>query len=399
MWRDVFPIFKNEGLVYLDSAATTHKPVSVLDSICNFCSTSYSNVHRGVYPLSEEATAHYENARGTAAGFINARPEEVIFVRSTTEAVNLVAYSWGRANLGPGDRVVVTVMEHHSNFVPWQQIARETGASFVVIGLDSRGMLDMDRLEEELRRGVGLLACTMVSNVLGSIVPIREITGLAHRYGTTVLVDGAQAAAHLPVDVRDIGADFFAFSGHKVYGPTGAGILYGRSELLEDMPPFLYGGEMISEVHIDYTRFNEIPYKFEAGTPPITEAIGLASALEFIDSIGIEEIRAHERELTHVAYGLLETLPDVTIYGPPVDDRIGVIAFNLDGVHPHDVAGLLGSAGICIRAGHHCAQPLHDYLGIPSSARLSLGLYNTREDIARFGEELGTVRKILQRAS
>jgi cysteine desulfurase/selenocysteine lyase len=291
-------------------------------------------------------------------------------------------------------------MEHHSNFVPWQQIAQERGASFVVTGLERDGTLDLIRIEQELKRGVKVLACTMASNVLGTIVPIREITDLAHSYGTIVVVDGAQAAAHLPVDVGAMDADFFAFSGHKVYGPTGAGILYGKKELLENMQPFLYGGEMISEVHIDYTRFNEIPYKFEAGTPPITEAIGLASALDFIDSIGIGAIRNHERELTQTAYRALASMDDVTVLGPPEEDsRIGVISFNLDGVHPHDVAGLLGNAGICIRAGHHCAQPLHDYLGIPSSARVSLGLYNTQEDIERFVEELSSVRSTFQRAS
>jgi cysteine desulfurase/selenocysteine lyase len=388
VWRDDFPIFNNRKLVYLDSAASTQKPAAVLDSICDFCSTSYSNVHRGVYPLSETATTQYEAARQGVARFINADPEEVIFVRSTTEAINLVAYSWGKAFLRPGDAVLATVMEHHSNFVPWQQIAAERIARFRVLGIDSGGRIDLGRLEAELRKGVKLVAVTLVSNVLGTINPIKAITELAHHYGALILADGAQAVAHMPVDMRELDVDFFAFSGHKVYGPTGIGVLYGKRALLESMPPFLYGGEMISEVHTDYTRFNDLPFKFEAGTPPITEAIGLAKALDYVSSIGFAPIMAHEDDIAEYAYELLESMAGVTIYGPPAAERAALIAFNISGVHPHDIAGLLGSVDICIRAGHHCAQPLHEFLGIPASARISFGVYNTRGDIDQFAEHM-----------
>jgi len=394
-----FPIFKKKDLVYLDSAASTQKPAVVLDAICDFCSTSYANVHRGVYPLSEKATSLYEDARCAVSQFINADEKEIVFVRSATEAINLIAYSWGRTNLSPGDLVLTTIMEHHSNFVPWQQIARQMGADFRVAGLVGGSVLDLDEVERELKRGVKLFAFSMASNVLGLINPVRKLTDLAHRYGALVVVDGAQAIAHMPVDVKELDIDFFAFSGHKVYGPTSIGALYGKKDLLEALPPFLFGGEMISEVHVDRTSFNEVPFKFEAGTPPITEAIGMAAALDYVDSIGFEAVMAHEKEVSGYAYRMLDSMPGVTIYGPPEDEHTGVIAFNLDGVHPHDVAGLLGDANICIRAGHHCAQPLHEYLGIPASARLSVGVYNTLDDIVKFTEGLEKVKHVLRRAS
>ncbi|MFQ6104947.1 MAG: aminotransferase class V-fold PLP-dependent enzyme [Candidatus Glassbacteria bacterium] len=399
MRREDFPIFKGRNLIYLDSASSTQKPEAVIDSICSFCSTSYSNVHRGVYPLSEAATSCYESARQAVSDFIGAEREEVIFVSSTTEAINLVAYSWGRKNLSPDETVLGTIMEHHSNFVPWQQIAMEKNARFRVVRIDGEGKLDLDHLEEELKKGVRLFACTMVSNVLGTVNPIKEITELAHRYGAITVVDGAQAIAHMPVDVKDLDVDFFAFSGHKMYGPTGIGVLYGRKDILESLPPFLYGGEMISEVHIDHTRFSEIPFKFEAGTPPITEAIGLARAIEYLIETGFESISAHESNLTHHAFRMLRAMPGVILYGPQPAERIGVISFNIDGAHPHDIAGLLGSNDICIRAGHHCAQPLHEFLGIPASARISFGLYNRIEDLELFKERLENVGHILMRTS
>ncbi len=397
MRREDFPIFKNRKLIYLDSASSTHKPSIVLDTICDFCSRSYSNVHRGIYPLSEEATSQYESARDTVARFINANTEEVIFVRSTTEAINLVAYSWGRSNLQPGDAAIVTIMEHHSNFVPWQQIAGEKISRFRVTGIDASGRLDLGKLEAELRKGARIVACTMVSNVLGTINPIRAIAELTHLYGAVLIVDGAQAVAHMPVDVKDLDVDFFAFSGHKLYGPTGIGVLYGKQALLESMPPFLFGGEMVSEVHLDHTHFNEIPYKFEAGTPPITEAIGLARAIEYVNSVGWETIMNHEDEDTKYAYKILNSIPGISIYGPPPGERTGVISFNISGIHPHDIAGLLGSADICIRAGHHCAQPLHEFLNIPASARISLGIYNNRSDLDLFNSHLQKVLYVMAR--
>jgi len=399
MRSEDFPIFRKKGLVYLDSAASTQKPAVVIDAVCDFCSTSYANVHRGVYPLSEKATSLYEDARCAVSQFINAGEKEIVFVRSATEAINLIAYSWGRTNLSPGDAVLTTIMEHHSNFVPWQQIASQMGADFRVVGLGRGGVLDLDEVEKELKRGVKLFAFSMASNVLGLVNPVRELTDLAHRYGTLVVVDGAQAIAHMPVDVKELGVDFFAFSGHKVYGPTSIGALYGKKKSLEALPPFLFGGEMISEVHIDRTSFNEVPYKFEAGTPPITEAIGLAAALDYVESVGLEAIFSHEKELAAHAYMILDAMPGVTIYGPPEADHTGVIAFNLEGVHPHDVAGLMGDVGICIRAGHHCAQPLHEYLGIPATARLSIGIYNTLADIEKFAGQLEKIKQILRRAS
>jgi cysteine desulfurase/selenocysteine lyase len=290
-------------------------------------------------------------------------------------------------------------MEHHSNFVPWQQITGDRGAFFKVVELDEFGRIDFERIELELKKGVKLLAVTMASNVLGVINPIKELAALAHEYDTLIAVDGAQAVAHIPVDVRGLDVDFFSFSGHKVYGPTGIGALYGKRELLETLPPFLFGGEMISEVHIDGTRFNEIPYRFEAGTPPITEAIGLSAALDYVRSIGFDAIMEHEKELSGYALGRLETMPGITIYGPPAEEHSGVIAFNVDAVHPHDVAGFLGDADICIRAGHHCAQPLHEYLGIPASARASVGVYNSIEDMERFLDQLENVFRTFARAS
>lgn len=394
MLRESFPAFQEGSLVYLDSAASTQKPAQVVDAMKDFYLYRYANVHRGVYPLSEEATRLYEKARAVVAAFIGASPDEIVFLRNTTEALNLVAQSWAGSRLRPGDVVMTTVMEHHSNFVPWQQVARRTGASFRVLPIDSGGRLEMERLERELARGVRLLAVAQASNVLGTVNPIEAIVEAAHRYGTMVVIDGAQGLPHLGFNVRRCRPDFYAFSGHKAYGPTGIGVLYGRRELLEAMPPVLFGGEMISQVHLTETTFNEVPYKFEAGTPPIAEAIGLAHALEFVYEAGMERIRTREQDLTDKAMDLLEGTDRVQVYGPPAQGRIGVVAFNVEGVHPHDVAGFLGDMGICVRAGHHCAQPLHEFLGLTASVRLSLGLYNEESDIEAFAAGLEQLKRI-----
>ncbi|HPR64910.1 MAG TPA: SufS family cysteine desulfurase [Thermoanaerobaculia bacterium] len=394
MWREDFPAFRDSSLVYLDSGASTQKPFVVLDAEREFYETTYANVHRGVYPLSEAATERYEAARSTAAAFLGANPEETIFVRSTTEALNLVASSLIRHHLQPGDGVAVTVAEHHSNFVPWQQLALQNGNPFTVLSVDQNGTLPLKQVEQALVKGAKVLACTMVSNVLGSTMPIRDLARLVHEHGALLVVDGAQAIAHMEVNVRDLEVDFFAFSGHKIYGPTGIGVLYGRHDLLEDLPPFLFGGEMIAEVHVDRTTFASPPYKFEAGTPPIAQAVGLASALDYVTTIGLQEIRSHEHRLIQNAWNRLSPLPGITLYGPGPDNRTGVLAFTLEGVHPHDIAGALGHDGICIRAGHHCAQPLHDHLGIQATARISMGCYNTIEDLERLEEGLKNVRRL-----
>jgi cysteine desulfurase/selenocysteine lyase len=391
-------LLRDTKLAYLDSAASTQKPGVVIDALNDFYANHYANVHRGVYDLSEKATEMYENARGRVARFINAAPEEVVFVKNATEAVNLVAYSFSRWKDACGD-VLATIMEHHSNFVPWQQLARIGGRRFRVLSVGVDGKLDLSGLRAELENGVRMVAVTHVSNVLGTVNPVKEIAEVVHEYGSLVLVDGAQSVAHMPVDVKDMGVDFFAFSGHKMYGPDGIGVLYARRELLEEMPPFLFGGDMISEVRLNDTRFNEVPYKFEAGTPPVAEAVGLAEAVNYIEGIGFEAIIEHEVELLEEAWAVLASQPGVNVYGPPPDERIGVLSFNLGDVHPHDVAGVLNSDGVCIRAGHHCAQPLHDFLGVPASARVSLGIYNSSADIELLGRGLDKVKKILSRAA
>ncbi len=398
MLREDFPLLRDKTLVYLDSAATAQKPEVVIEAMSDFYRSAYANVHRGVYPLSEEATSLYEQARSTVAGFINADTEEIVFAKNTTEAINLVAYSLG-GGFGPGDAILTTMMEHHSNFVPWQQTAKARRARFSVLPIDPRGDLDLSRLVSAVKDGVRIVAVTHVSNVLGSVNPIREIAAVAHKYGALVLVDGAQAVPHIPVDVKDLDVDFYVFSGHKTYGPSGIGVLYGRRDLLETMSPFLYGGDMIREVRVNETLFNEAPHKFEAGTPPIAEAVGLARALKYLSAVGPDRIHKHEQSLMREAGSILGSTPGVTVYGPAVDKRISVVSFNINGVHPHDVAGLLGSDGICVRAGHHCAQPLHESLGLSSSVRLSVGLYNNLEDMEIFAEKIGRIRKFFSRAA
>ncbi len=385
--RKDFPIFqrtvRGKRLIYLDSAATAQKPRCVIEAEREFYERYNANVHRGAYLIAEEATAAYEAAREKVAHFLNAPSKEtILFTRGTTEAINLVAYSWGWANLREGDEILLTEMEHHSNIVPWQLIAERRGAKIKVVPITDDGVLDMDAFARSLSERVKIVAVTHVSNVLGTVNPVKEICRKAHEVGAVVLVDGAQAAPHLPVDVQDIGCDFYALSGHKMCGPTGSGALYGRKELLEAMPPFLGGGEMIRTVTFERTTFNDVPYKFEAGTPPIAQAIGLGAAVDYLTRIGMEQIRAHEMELVAYALERLREVPHLTLYGEaPPEKRGGVIAFNLGDIHPHDLATFLDAHGICIRAGHHCAQPLMRRLGVAATARVSFYLYNTPDEV------------------
>jgi len=387
--RGDFPVLartvNGHPLVYLDSAATAQKPIQVIEAIARFYREANANVHRGLYALSVEATELYENARKKIAALIGARPEEVIFTRGTTESLNLLAYSLGEARVREGDGILVTVMEHHANLIPWQELARRKGAALSAVRITPDGELDMDDFRRRLSARTAVVAVTHISNVLGTINPIPEISREAHRVGALVVVDAAQSIPHLPVDVRELGCDFLAFSGHKMLGPTGIGVLWGRRELLEEMPPFLTGGEMIREVWIDRATWNDLPYKFEAGTPPIAQAVGLGAAVEYLAGLGMEEVRRHEEELTGLLLEGLKAREYVEIYGPhEPQKRGGVVAFNLRGIHPHDVATLLDQEGIAIRAGHHCAQPLHRLLGVPASCRASVYVYNTPEEIELF---------------
>ncbi|MCS7223302.1 MAG: cysteine desulfurase [Armatimonadetes bacterium] len=385
--RQDFPILqrriRGHRLIYLDSAATSQKPESVINAELDAYRKFNANVHRGAYLIAEEATAAYEGARKKIARFLNAPdPSSIIFTRGTTEAINLVAYSWGWSHLKPGDQILITEMEHHSNIVPWQLIAERTGASLAVVPILDDGTLDLEALDRLLTERVKLVAVTHVSNVLGTINPIKEICEKARQVGATTLVDGAQAAPHLSVDVTALGCDFYALSGHKMLGPTGSGVLYGRKEILEAMPPFLGGGEMIRTVTFEKTTFNDVPYKFEAGTPAIAQAIGLGAAVDYLEAVGRERIRAHEKALTAYALTRLQEIPELTIYGKaPPDGRGGVIAFNAGDIHPHDLATFLDAYGICIRAGHHCAQPLMRRLNVAATARISFYLYNDEDDI------------------
>lgn len=385
--RADFPLLRREisgkRLVYLDSTATSLKPRVVLDAMRGYYERVGANVHRGVYTLSSEATDLYEAARGSLARLLNApETEGVIFTRNTTEAINLVAYAWGLEALHPGDEIVVTELEHHSNLVPWQLVAELRGAAVKAVRIRPEGRLDMEHYRELLTSGqVRMVAVAHVSNAIGTIHPVAEIARLAHAAGALCLIDGAQGAPHLPVDVQAIGADFYALSGHKMLGPTGSGALWGRLELLRTMRPFLGGGEMIREVYTDHSTYADPPQRFEAGTPAIAEAIGLGAAAEYLMGIGMAQVRAHERALTEYALERLDRIEGVTTYGPRGEDRGGVIAFNLHAVHPHDVASFLDEDGLCVRAGHHCAQPAMRALGVQSTARASFGLYSTQSDV------------------
>jgi cysteine desulfurase/selenocysteine lyase len=384
--RRDFPILDREvngrRLVYLDSAATSQKPEVVIQAVDHYFRWYNANVHRGIHKLSEEATHSYEQARIRVAQFINARsPKECIFVRNTTEGINLVAYSWGRAHMKTGDEILLTEMEHHSNLVPWQRLAAEKSAKVRYIPIDDQGLLRLDLLDELLTDRTRLVALTHMSNVLGTINPVAEITARAHAAGALVLIDGAQSVPHLLVDVQALNCDFLAFSGHKMCGPTGIGVLYGKRRLLEEMDPFLGGGDMIKEVHLNGARWNDLPWKFEAGTPSIAEGIALGAAVDYLCGIGMESIYAHEQELTGYALERVSSIPGVTVYGPPAGHKGGIVTFTVDGIHPHDLATLLDQVGIAIRAGHHCAMPLHERLGLPASARASFYLYTLPEEI------------------
>ena len=385
--RGDFPIFERtfggRPLIYLDSGATAQKPAVVIEAQANHLREHNANVHRGVYALAQEADAAYDGARARVAAFVGAQPETTIFTKNATEAINLVAYSWGRANVSPGDAVLITQMEHHANLVPWQALCRERGASLRYLELDEQGELSLEQLDAELARGdVRMVAFAHVSNVLGTINPVAEMCARARAAGAVSLVDGAQAVPQMPVDVTETGADFYAWTGHKALGPTGIGVLHGRREPLEQMQPFLTGGDMISSVDFQSATWNELPYKFEAGTPPIAEAVGLGAAAEYLDRLGMERVRAHERALTAYMLERLADVPGLRVVGPPDAERRGALAsFTIEGIHPHDVAELCDRAGVCIRAGHHCAQPLMRCLGVGATARASVGVYNDASDV------------------
>jgi cysteine desulfurase / selenocysteine lyase len=396
--RRDFPILgitvRGRPLVYLDNAATSQKPQSVIDAISRFYATGNANIHRGVYALSEQATVAYDQARSRVARFLGAaHPSEIVFTRGTTEAINLVAQSWGRANLRTGDEILVTAMEHHSNLIPWQLIAEQTGAVLRAAPITQQGELDLEAWHRLLSDRTRVVAVTHVSNALGTLNPIRELADAAHVRGAVVVVDGAQSAPHLSLDVAALGCDFFACSGHKLYGPTGVGVLYGRTELLQRMPPWQGGGGMIASVTLERSTWAEAPARFEAGTPPIAEAIGLAAALDYVDGIGFEAISAWEDALLHRAVELVGAIPGVRLIGTATH-RAAVLSFLVEGVHPHDVGAVLDDDGIAVRAGHHCAQPVMRHFGIPATLRASFAFYNTMEEVETLARGLGRVREV-----
>ena len=398
--RKDFPILKRKikgyPLAYLDNAATTQKPKSVIDAISNFYENHNSNVSRGVYTLAEEATEIYESGREAVANFIGTEESEsIIFTSGTTESINLVASAWGQKNLKKGDRIILTEMEHHSNIVPWQLAAQSYGIELVYWPITPEGRLDLSQLEELLTKSVKLLAFTMVSNVLGSINPVKQITEIAHSHGVPVLVDSAQAASRMSIKVSEWDCDFLAFSGHKVYGPTGIGVLYAKKERMEEMIPFKGGGGMIRNVEKQSSSWALPPHKFEAGTPPVAQVSGLKAALEYLEKYGINEIERHDNELTKHAINQLTEFPDLQLYGPnEINNRTGVISFNLQNVHPHDVAQVLDESGIALRGGHHCTQVLHKRLGVPATVRMSFGIYNNYSEIDRMLSTLDQAREI-----
>jgi cysteine desulfurase/selenocysteine lyase len=384
--RQDFPILErqigNKPLVYLDNAATSQKPAAVLQTLDDYYQRHNANVHRGVHTLSEEATGAYEEARERVARFINApSSKQVIFTAGTTSGINLVAYTWGRANLKPGDEVLITEMEHHSNIVPWQILRDQVGFTLRYVPITDEGQLDLAQIDTLLTERTKLFCFNHMSNVVGTINPVTDLIAAAHKVGAKVMLDGAQSVPHLPVDVQALDVDFMAFSSHKMCGPTGLGVLYGKRDLLEAMPPFMGGGDMIREVKLSGSKWNSLPYKFEAGTPPIAEVIGLGAAVDYLSSVGMEWIHAHERWLTKYAYDRLSAIEGLRILGPSPEERGGLIAFTLNDLHPHDLSALLDRDGIAIRAGHHCAQPVHDRFGIVASARASFYLYNTTEEV------------------
>jgi cysteine desulfurase / selenocysteine lyase len=398
--RADFPIFEQlihgKPLAYLDSAVTSHKPRQVLDILRSFYETSYGNVHRGVYTLSELATAEYEGARTKVARFVNAPSDrELIFVRGATEGLNLVAFAWGMWSLVPGDVVVVTELEHHSNFVPWQYVAHKTGAEFRMIPLDENGELRLEALDEIATAGrVRVVATNLVSNALGTVNPVEKLSARAHELGAIVVVDAAQAAPHRAIDVQALGCDFLAFSSHKMCGPTSVGALWGRAELLEAMEPYQLGGHMIRRVRFEDTTWGDLPHKFEAGTAPIAEAVGFGAAVDYVSEVGLAAIEAHEHELAVYALDRLAELGGLRLYGPPPERRAGIVSFNVDGIHPHDVAQVLDWEGVAIRAGHHCCQPLMNKLGVAATNRASFYLYTIPEEIDRLVEGVRRAQKV-----
>jgi len=398
--RADFPILARQiggmPVAYLDNAATAQKPAAVIEAIDSYYRNSNANIHRSMHDLAADATALYEGGRERVAELVGVRPGEAVFVRNATEAINLVRFSWGRRNVGEGDTVLITRMEHHSNVVPWQLLCQEQGARLQYLEIDDEGRLDLGELEQKLASGrVKLVAVAHVSNVLGTINPVAEISARASAAGATVLIDGAQAVPQLPVDIAETGADFYAFTGHKMLGPTGIGVLWGRRELLDEMPPFLGGGSMIKHVADDLSTWAPPPAKFEAGTPAIAEAAGLGVAADYLASLGMSAVRSHERELTAYALERLAGVSGLRIYGPPdAGDRGGLVSFTLDGIHPHDLAEICNRGGVAIRAGHHCAQPLMRSLGVPGTARASFSVYNTPEEVDRLVDALEQARAV-----
>lgn len=396
-----FPILSRmvngKPLAYLDNAATTQKPRQVLEAYLGFYERSNANVHRAIHRLAEEATEAYEAARLKVARFLGAKSaREVVFVRGATEAINLVAYSWGRAHVRQGDNIVLTIMEHHSNIVPWQLLAKERGAQLRYVDIDEEGQLKEEQLEALVDDRTKLVAVTQASNVLGTIPRLDRLVRLAHDRGARVLVDGAQGAPHLPTSVPELGCDFYALSGHKMLAPMGIGALYAKRELLDEMEPFHGGGEMIKEVYLDHATWNEVPWKFEAGTPNVAGAVALGAAVDYLEGVGRGWIRQHDVALTRLALDLLGELPFITLYGPrEADERVGLVAFNVNGVHPHDVAAILDREGVAIRSGHHCTMPLHTRLGLEASCRASFYLYNQEEEVERLAEGLKRAREVL----
>ncbi len=388
--RKDFPIFET-GIAYLDSANTSQRPRQVTGAMMDYFERINSNIHRAAYHIAEEATERYEGTREKVRAFINAAStKEVLYTRGTTEAINLVAYSWGRKHIRPGDLIVLTILDHHSNIVPWQILAAANDAKIEYIDIDDRGELRLDQFHDLLKRSPKLVAFSHVSNALGTINPAAEMVAAAKAAGATVLVDGAQGAPHQGVDVRALGCDFYAFSGHKMLGPTGAGILYGRRELLEAMDPFMSGGDMIKTVRIEGTTYHDLPWKFEAGTQAIAEVIGLGAAVDYLSGLGMEAVRAHEREITEYACEALSDIEGLTLYGPPPSRRAGVISFSLDGIHPHDLATIADRDQVCLRAGHHCAMPLMNRLGVAATARVSFYVYTQKDEVDRL---IGSIKE------
>jgi cysteine desulfurase/selenocysteine lyase len=400
--REDFPILEREvhgrPLVYFDNTATTQKPRQVIDALVDYYSNYNANIHRGIHALAEEATAKYEETRAKVAKFINApSPENIVFTRNTTESINLVSNAWGRTNIGEGDEIVLSVMEHHSNIVPWQILAKDQGADLRFVDVDEEGMLVWDDVERLIGARTKLVALTHMSNVLGTITPMKDIVDLAHERGALVLVDAAQSVPHMPVDVKELDCDFLAFSAHKMLGPTGVGVLYAKSELLEAMPPFLGGGEMIKRVRLEESTWNDVPWKYEAGTPNIGDVCAFGATIDYLNALGMENVRAHEIEITRAALRKLSQVPGVTVYGSEsAEAKGGVVAFNVDDIHPHDVGTVLDRHGVAVRAGHHCAQPLMKRLDVVATARASFYVYNTIEELDVLAEGIEAAARLFR---